>query len=73
MKNFLANRWTRIGLALVVVGWSPLLAVVLLAAIGWWPEPNPNPVGLGCLFFLTFWPAVLCLGVGLFKSRRGDR
>jgi len=73
MKSFLASRWTRFGLAFIVFGWGPLLAVILLSAIGLWPDPNPNPIGFGILFFLTFWPAVICLIVGLFKSRRGDQ
>ena len=71
MKEFLANRWSKIGLALVVLGWSPLCLIVLLAAIGLWPDPDPNPVGLGLLFFLTFWPAVICLGIGAYQTKRG--
>jgi len=69
MESFLANRWSRIGLVLVLLGWGPLLSVVALSAIGLWPDPNPNPVGAGVLFFFTFWPAVICLAVGWFKSR----
>jgi hypothetical protein len=70
MKNFLSNRWSRIGLALVVIGWGPLCFIVLLAAIGLWPDPEPNPIGPGLLFFVTFWPAVICLGLGFFQTRR---
>ena len=70
MKNFFSNRWSKIGLALMVFGWGPLLLIILLAAIGLWPDPNPNPVGPGLLFFLTFWPAVICLGIGAFQTRR---
>lgn len=68
--KFPANRWNRIGLALVVFGWSPLWLIVLLAAIGLWPDPNPNPIGPGLLFFVTFWPAVICFGVGWYQNRR---
>ncbi len=70
MNNFLANRWSKIGLALLVLGWGPLGLIVLLAAIGLWPDPDPNPIGLGLLFFVTFWPAVICLGIGWYRSRR---
>jgi hypothetical protein len=70
MKTFLANRWSRIGLALAVLGWGPLLLIILLAALGLWPDPEPNPIGPGLLFFLTFWPAVICLGIGVFQTRR---
>lgn len=73
MKDYIANVWVRIGLVLAVVGWGPLLAVILLAAIGLWPDPNPNPIGLGLLFFVTFWPAVACLGIGAFQVQRRRR
>lgn len=68
--TFPENRWSRIGIGLVVVGWCPLWAIVLLAAIGLWPDPDPNPIGPGLLFFVTFWPAIICLGVGAFQTRR---
>lgn len=70
MNAYLSNRWSRIGLALVVLGWGPLLVIVLLAALGLWPDPNPNPIGPGLLFFITFWPAVACLAVGAIQTRR---
>lgn len=70
MKAYLLNLWIRIGLTLVVFGWGPLLTIVLLAAIGLWPDPNPNPIGPGLLFFVTAWPAIICLGVGVFQVRR---
>ena len=62
MKRFLESRWSKIGVALVVFGWLPLLAIVGLAAIGLWPDANP--IGPGLLFFVTFWPALICLGLG---------
>ena len=70
MNAYLSNRWSRIGLALVVLGWGPLLLIVLLAALGLWPDPNPNPIGPGLLFFITFWPAVACLAIGAIQTRR---
>ncbi|KAF1685419.1 hypothetical protein B1992_11785 [Pseudoxanthomonas broegbernensis] len=70
MSAYLANTWIRIGLALVVLGWGPLLAIIVLAAIGLWPDPNPNPIGPGLLFFFTFWPAIICLSVGVVRVRR---
>jgi hypothetical protein len=73
VKDYIANTWVRVGLVLVVVGSGPLLAVIFLAALGLWPDPNPNPVGLGLLFFVTFWPAVTCLGVGAFQVQRRRR
>ena len=70
MKAFLLNRWSIIGMTLVVLGWSPLLIIIALAAVGLWPDADPNPVGPGILFFFTFWPAVICLGIGLVQSWR---
>ena len=69
MKAFLSNRWSRIGLALAIFGCGPLCVIVLLAAVGLWPDPNPNPIGPGLLFF-TSWPALICLAVGAFQTWR---
>jgi hypothetical protein len=71
MREFMRNRLFRIGAIIALVGWSPLIAIVLLAALGLWPDPDPNPVGPGLLFFVTFWPAVICLAIGAFQVRRG--
>jgi hypothetical protein len=47
-----------VGLGLFVVGTGPLLAVILLSALGLTKDPNPNPIGFGLLAFLTFYPSV---------------
>ena len=70
MKKYLKNIWVKIAFVLVVFGWGPLWVIVMLAAIGLWPDPNPNPIGPGLLFFFTFWPAVICAGIGVFQVRR---
>ena len=70
MNDYLGNLWIRIGLALVIVGWGPLWTIVFLAVIGLWPDPNLNPIGPGLLFFFTAWPAIICLGIGVFQVRR---
>jgi hypothetical protein len=70
MKEVLKNKWGKIGAALVVLGWGPLLTVILLDAVGLWPDPNPNPIGFGLLFFVTFWPAVICLSIGWSKAHK---
>lgn len=72
-NRWIRNRWIRIGLWIALIGWGPLLAIVLLAAIGLWPDPNPNPIGPGLLFFFTFWPAAVCLGIGVFQVWRKRR
>jgi len=73
MKAYWHNRLFRIGAAIALVGWTPLLAIVLLAAIGLWPDPDPNPIGPGLLFFFSFWPALACMAIGVFQVWRGRR
>ncbi len=70
LNRYLGNLWIRIGLVLAVFGWGPLLAIILLAAVGLWPDPNPNPIGPGLLFFFTAWPAIISLVIGIFQVRR---
>src|SRR5690606_37957977 len=70
MAAYLANWWIRAGLVLVVFGWGLLLAIIVLATLGLWPDPNPNPIGPGLLFFLTCWPAIICLVVGVIRVQR---
>ncbi|MFO1323507.1 MAG: hypothetical protein U1F15_05530 [Burkholderiales bacterium] len=69
MRRYFRSRWVQVGLALLVVGSGPLLFIVVAAAVGLWPDPNPNPIGPGLLFFFTFWPAVLCIVVGVARVR----
>ena len=70
MKHYFANPLFKIGFWLALIGWTPLWSIVLLAEIGVWPDPNPNPIGPGLLFFFTFWPAVILMGIGVFNVRR---
>lgn len=70
MRDYVANRWIKVGLVLIVVGWGPLLAIIALASVHLWPDPNPNPIGPGLLFFFTAWPALICLGVGAAQVAR---
>ncbi len=71
MQDYLRSGWVRAGLGLLVLGSGPLLAIILLAGLGLWPDPNPNPVGPGLLFFFTFWPSIICLVIGVVRVRRG--
>lgn len=69
------------GLALLIVGSGPLWLVGLASQFGLTADPNPNPVLLGILAFLTVLPAMLLVtgGAILFtvgkvvKSRRDIR
>ena len=69
MGAYLQSGWVKVGLALLFVGAGPLLFIIVAAAIGLWPDPNPNPVGAGLLFALTFWPAIICIVVGVIRVR----
>jgi hypothetical protein len=74
MSRYWQSRLVKTGVVLFVLGSGPLLLIIAAAAIGLWPDPNPNPVGPGMLAALTFWPAVICIGVGVVrvKLRRND-
>jgi hypothetical protein len=61
------------GVLLLVFGTGPLLFIIVAAAIGLWPDPNPNPVGPGLLAGLTFWPGLICLIVGISRVRRDNK
>ena len=73
MRAYLQSGWVRWGLGLLLVGSGPLLFIILAAAVGLWPDPNPNPIGPGLLFFFTFWPAVICIIIGVVRVRRQQR
>lgn len=70
MKKYLRNRCFKIGFWLLILGAAPLCSIILLAAVGLWSDPDPNPIGPGLLFFVTFWPAVICMGIGALQVRR---
>lgn len=73
MHAYLQSRWVKIGLGLLIVGAGPLVFIIVTAAVGLWPDPNPNPIGPGLLFFFTFWPAVICIIVGIVRVRLRNR
>jgi hypothetical protein len=73
MNEYRKNRLVQIGFWLFVIGAGPLFGIILLAELGLWPDPNPNPIGPGLLFFFTFWPAVICIAIGVFQVRRKQR
>ena len=66
--KFRLSRVFWIGLILFTLGSGPLLTVILLAWLRVTDDPNPNPVGFGMLAFLTFWPSVILVIVGLAQS-----
>ena len=72
-RPFWRSRYFVVGALLLLVGTGPLAAVILLAKLGLTSDPNPNPIGFGLLAFLTFWPGVVLVVLGLLTGRRGDR
>ena len=58
------------GVALLVLGTGPLLVILLAATLGLTSDPNPNPIGPGLLTFVTFWPAITMIIIGLFRARK---
>jgi hypothetical protein len=66
--RFKLTRLFWIGLALLILGTGPLLAIGVAAALGLLSDPNPNPIGPGLLAFVTFWPAVILIVWGLIAS-----
>jgi len=73
MRDYLRSLWVKIGLGLLVVGAAPLLFIIIAATLGLWPDPTPNPIGPGLLFFFTFWPAVICIVIGVVRVRMRNR
>ena len=61
---YLRSWWVRAGLALLLLGATPLVAIILAAQLGLWPDPDPNPVGPGLLFFFSGIVATVCLAIG---------
>ena len=49
-----------VGIAVLVLGVGPLLAILLAARMGWTSDPNPNPIGPGMLAMCSA-PAGLAL------------
>lgn len=73
MTGYLGSRWIRFGIILLSIGAAPLVLIIAAAAVGLWPDPNPNPVGPGLLFFFTFWPAIVCIAIGVVRVRLENR
>jgi hypothetical protein len=69
MQQYLRSRLVQVGAGLLVLGTGPLVFIISAAALRLWPDPNPNPIGPGLLAFLTFWPGVICLVVGIAQVR----
>jgi len=65
----------RIGIAVLLTGSAPLIVVIALTVIGFWPAPNRHAQAPGLLFFVSFWPGIISVSIGLarvfMRRRRG--
>ena len=71
VARLLGNRLFRRGFLLFVFGSGPLLLIILAADLGLTRDPNPNPVGFGMLAMFTFWPSIIMMGIGAWRTWRG--
>jgi hypothetical protein len=62
---YFGSGWIRTDLTLLLLGSAPLLVILIAAEVGLWPDPNPNPVGPGLLFFFAGVLGTGCLAVGI--------
>ncbi|HXG72202.1 MAG TPA: hypothetical protein VNJ04_16445, partial [Gemmatimonadaceae bacterium] len=70
-RKFFDHWWLlRLGIVLLVLGSGPLLVTIALAKLGLTSDPNRNPVELGILAMLTFWPTIVMIVVGVVLGRR---
>lgn len=53
------------GVLMFIVGVGPLIVTLLMAALGWTSDPNPNPVGLGILAACMVWPSITLVLTGV--------
>lgn len=70
MKRWFRSKLFKIGFWMFVIGSGPLLLIILLATLGLWPDPNPNPIGPGLMAFLTFWPSIILMIIGAISASR---
>lgn len=72
IRSLWSNRYFKIGFLLFVFGTGPLLAVIAAAKLGF-GDPNPNPIGCGIVAFLTFWPSIILMILGVVTTARERR
>ncbi len=70
MGPYLRSWWIRAGLLCLVVGTGPLVSIMEAAGLRMTDDPNPNPIYFGMLAFLTFWPSLGRIFVGIWRMRK---
>lgn len=64
------SRFLWIGVALLLAGCGPLVAIMAMAGVGLMQDPNPNPVGFGMLAGVTLWPSLGLIAIGVWRTCR---
>ena len=64
---YFRSKWIRAGAATIAAGTLPLLTVIVLAKVGLWPDPNPNPIGLDLLFVAAAVAASVLTLIGIVR------
>jgi hypothetical protein len=59
-----------LGISLLLLGTGPLASYMLAARFGYGDDPNPNPVHLGMLAGLTFYPSLGLIAWGFYRRRK---
>ena len=65
-----ASRTLYFGIALLIFGAGPVLAIVVLSKFGVLSNPNPNPVGLGLLAVVSFYPSLALILAAILEAAR---
>ena len=66
-KGRRAARWIWIGGIIHLLGCGPLYLAILGQFVGLVAK-DANPIGLGLLFFVTAWPSIILIGIGLARG-----
>lgn len=61
------------GVILMVLGTGPLASVMIAGKLGLVDDPRANSRVLGTVAWLTFWPAILLIVVGVLQVQRERR
>jgi hypothetical protein len=67
-KELLRSKIFLAGASLLAVGVTPLLLYLLYEFVS--GNKGGNPIGLGLLFFVSFWPAVILMVIGAISVLR---
>lgn len=67
-QELLRSRVFLAGAGLLAIGSAPLLLYILYELVS--GARGGNPIGLGLLLFVSFWPAVILMVIGAVSAAR---